>query len=110
MGPPLEVGPAFSCRVVVELLPHPNQPTNKKCVMSGKGCASVLIPARVVQALQLHFDQMAATSGPKSAGFPPLHDVLVSNRDGMYSLQKRQSQKVVASNQHDTILPQEWTY
>ncbi|XP_020224498.1 uncharacterized protein LOC109806486 isoform X1 [Cajanus cajan] len=84
----------------------PSESTNKQ----GKGCASVLIPARVVQALQLHFDQMAATSGPKSAGFPPLHDVLVSNRDGMYSLQKRQSQKVVASNQHDTILPQEWTY
>ncbi|KAL2332160.1 hypothetical protein Fmac_019741 [Flemingia macrophylla] len=85
----------------------PSESTNKQ----GKGCATVLIPARVVQALQLHFDQMAATSsGPKSAGFPPLHDVLVSNRDGMYSLQKRQSKKAPASIQHDTILPQEWTY
>ncbi|CAL0334108.1 unnamed protein product [Lupinus luteus] len=39
----------------------------------GKGCSTVVIPARVVQALQLHFDQMAATPGPKVAGYPPLH-------------------------------------
>lgn len=39
-----------------------------------KGCPTVLIPARVVQALQLHFDQIAATSGPtKPAGFPALN-------------------------------------
>ncbi|XP_019454097.1 PREDICTED: uncharacterized protein LOC109355404 isoform X2 [Lupinus angustifolius] len=74
----------------------------------GKGCSTVLIPARVVQALQLHFDQMAATPGPKVAGFPPLHDVIVSNRDGMYSLQS--SQSVKANNQNEMILPQEWTY
>ncbi|XP_057731787.1 uncharacterized protein LOC130946908 [Arachis stenosperma] len=75
----------------------------------GKGCSTVLIPARVVQALQQHFDQMAATAGPKAAAFPPLHDVLVNtNRDGMYSLEKRQSRK--APIQNDMILPQEWTY
>ncbi|KAG4948103.1 hypothetical protein AAZX31_15G034000 [Glycine max] len=84
----------------------PSDSTNKQ----GKGCSTVLIPARVVQALQLHFDQMAATSGPKAGGFPPLHDVLVSNRDGMYSLQKPRSQNAPASIQNDTILPQEWTY
>lgn len=84
----------------------PSESTNKQ----GKGCSTVLIPARVVQALQLHFDQMAATSGPKAGGFPPLHDVLVSNRDGMYSLQKRQSRNSPASIQNDMILPQEWTY
>lgn len=43
------------------------------CNVSGKGCSTVLIPARVVQALQLHFDQMAATSGPKPGAFHPLH-------------------------------------
>ncbi|KAF1885225.1 hypothetical protein Lal_00029114 [Lupinus albus] len=74
----------------------------------GKGCSTVLIPARVVQALQLHFDQMAATPGPKVVGYPPLHDVIVSNRDGMYSLQSRQSVK--AKNQNEMTLPQEWTY
>ncbi|XP_027343629.1 uncharacterized protein LOC113856142 [Abrus precatorius] len=84
----------------------PSESPNKQ----GKGCSTVLIPARVVQALQLHFDQMASTSGPKAGGFPPLHDVLVSNRDGMYSLQKRESMKAPASIQNDMILPQEWTY
>ncbi|KAK4254910.1 hypothetical protein QN277_007986 [Acacia crassicarpa] len=75
------------------------------------GCATVLIPARVVQALQLHFDQMAATSGPKASGFPPLEEVLVNNKDGMYSLQKRQSRKEEPANmQTETRLPQEWTY
>ncbi|GAU44721.1 hypothetical protein TSUD_88050, partial [Trifolium subterraneum] len=78
---------------------------------TGKGCSTVLIPERVVQALQLHFDQMAATSGPKPRVFPPLHDVLVStNRDGMYSLQKRQSRKNQTHAQNDMILPGEWTY
>lgn len=76
----------------------------------GKGCSTVLIPERVVQALQLHFDQIAATSGPKPRGFPPLHDVLVSNRNGMYSLQKRQSRKKPTHVQNEMILPREWTY
>ncbi|OIV99407.1 hypothetical protein TanjilG_17217 [Lupinus angustifolius] len=39
----------------------------------GKGCSTVLIPSRVVHALQLHFEQMASMSRPKHAGFPPLH-------------------------------------
>lgn len=76
----------------------------------GKGCSAVLIPDRVVQALQLHFDQIAATSGPKAACFPPLHDVLVGYRHGMYSLQKRQSRKSMANIQNEMILPREWTY
>lgn len=77
----------------------------------GKGCSNVLIPERVVQALQLHFDQIAATSGPKPRVLPPLHDVLVStNRDGMYSLQKRQSRKKQTQIQNEMILPREWTY
>ncbi|KAK6646097.1 hypothetical protein PHAVU_L008643 [Phaseolus vulgaris] len=87
--------------------PTPSEPTNNK---QGKGCSTVLIPARVVQALQLHFDQMAATSGPKPGAFHPLHDVVVSNRDGMYSLQNQQSPKAAASIQNETILPQEWAY
>ncbi|KAI4322104.1 hypothetical protein L6164_021824 [Bauhinia variegata] len=79
-------------------------------------CSSVLIPARVVQALQQHFDQMAATRGPKGVNFPTLHDVVVSGRDGMYSLKKIESGKAAAAGagnmQNDTnlVLPQEWTY
>ncbi|QCE09190.1 uncharacterized protein LOC114183545 [Vigna unguiculata] len=87
--------------------PTPSESTNKQ----GKGCSTVLIPARVLQALQLHFDQMAATSGPKAGAFHPLHDVVVSDRDGMYSLQNHeQSQKAATSIQNETILPQEWAY
>jgi len=38
-------------------------------------------------------------------------DVLVStNRDGMYSLQKRQSRKKQTQIQNEMILPREWTY
>ncbi|KAJ1412348.1 hypothetical protein SESBI_20466 [Sesbania bispinosa] len=83
-----------------------SESTNKQ----GKGCSTVLIPARVVQALQLHFEKTAAMSGPKVVGFPPLHDVLVSNMDGMYSLQKGQSMKASPDVQNEMILPQEWTY
>lgn len=42
----------------------------------GKGCSTVLIPARVVQALQQHFDKTAAGE-PKVAGFPPLRGTLL---------------------------------
>ncbi|KAK7262510.1 hypothetical protein RJT34_30084 [Clitoria ternatea] len=84
----------------------PSEPPRRR----GKGCATVLIPARVVQALQLHFDQLSVASGPKVGAFPPLHDVLVSNRDGMYSIQKRQSRKKPTHIQNEMILPQEWTY
>ncbi|XP_027911292.1 uncharacterized protein LOC114170024 isoform X1 [Vigna unguiculata] len=77
----------------------------------GKGSTTVLIPARVVQALQVHFDQMAATCGPtKPHGFPPLQDVLVSTSDGMYSLQNTQSRNQQSHMQNEMLLPQEWTY
>ncbi|KAJ1406925.1 hypothetical protein SESBI_24739 [Sesbania bispinosa] len=39
-----------------------------------------------------------------------LMDVLVSNMDGMYSLQKSQSMKASPDVQNEMILPQEWTY
>ena len=35
---------------------------------------------------------------------------MVSNRDGMYSLQKRQSRKAPPNVHNEMILPQEWTY
>ncbi|KAK7261520.1 hypothetical protein RIF29_27834 [Crotalaria pallida] len=89
---------------------NPSPPPETTIKKQGKGCATVLIPSRVVQALQLHFDQMSATSGTKAGAFPPLHDVLVSNRDGMYSLQKQQSQEAPENMQNEMLLPQEWTY
>ncbi|CAL0322137.1 unnamed protein product [Lupinus luteus] len=86
----------------------PSQSTTKK---QGKGCATVLIPSRVVQALQLHFHQMSTTSGSKSGAFPPLHEVVVNDMGGIYSLQTQQSEEVPENiMQNETILPQEWTY
>ncbi|CAL5200132.1 unnamed protein product [Lathyrus oleraceus] len=85
----------------------PSESTKKK----GKGCSTVLIPARVVQALQQHFDKTAAVSGgPKVVGFPPLRDLVVSDKEGMYSLENQQSTKAPKDVQDDMILPQEWTY
>ncbi|CAK8536058.1 unnamed protein product [Lathyrus sativus] len=85
----------------------PPESTKKK----GKGCSTVLIPARVVQALQQHFDKTAAISGgPKVVGFPPLRDLVVSDKEGMYSLENQQSTKAPKDVQDDMILPQEWTY
>jgi len=43
-------------------------------ILLGKGCSTVLIPARVVQALQLHFDKTA----PKVVGVPPLRGTILN--------------------------------
>lgn len=70
------------------------------------GCSTVFIPARVVQALQLHFDQMGAPSRTNACGFP-----LQNGGNGSNTKQiKRQSRKVPAMSQREMGLPQEWTY
>ncbi|KAE8039152.1 hypothetical protein FH972_011590 [Carpinus fangiana] len=79
------------------------------------GCSTVYIPARVAQALKLHFDQIGARSRPSNipAGGSPLpHGRLMMGRSngGLNSKQKRQSRTVPAMNCHEMGLPQEWTY
>ncbi|XP_021278037.1 serine/threonine-protein kinase pakD [Herrania umbratica] len=74
-----------------------------------QGCATVLIPARVLQALKLHFEKTGVPSRFNS-GFPLEHDASVSGRNSMYSQQKRQPRTVPALNHQDVGLPQEWTY
>lgn len=69
----------------------PSESTKKK----GKGCSTVLIPARVVQALQLHFDKTA----PKVVGVPPLRDLVLNHREGMFSLENHQSTKAATDVQ-----------
>ncbi|GMI92184.1 hypothetical protein like AT5G59050 [Hibiscus trionum] len=74
-----------------------------------QGCATVLIPARVVQALKLHFEK----TGSNSSGFPLQHDVCASgrnNNNNMHPLHKGQSKAVPAMNLQEMSLPQEWTY
>ncbi|XP_022753815.1 uncharacterized protein LOC111302142 [Durio zibethinus] len=74
-----------------------------------QGCATVLIPARVVQALKLHFEKTGVPSR-FSNGFPLEHDASASGRNRMYSQQNRQSRTVPAMNHQEIGLPQEWTY
>ncbi|KAF2311941.1 hypothetical protein GH714_027502 [Hevea brasiliensis] len=58
------------------------------CESSKKqGCSTVLIPARVVQALKLHFDKMGTESISNKPTFPVQHDA--SMGDVMYGLHSR---------------------
>ncbi|KAG5238288.1 forkhead box protein [Salix suchowensis] len=77
------------------------------------GCSTVLIPARVVQALKLHFDKMGVAAGSNGAIFPIQQDA--SSGEVRYGLQlqqmKSQSPTMPAINCHQgTGLPQEWPY
>ncbi|XP_015575494.1 uncharacterized protein LOC8279810 [Ricinus communis] len=79
------------------------------------GCSTVLIPARVVQALKLHFDKMGIESRPNGASFPvqlQQHDgVMVDVRYGLQMKKRNQSKDVQSMNNHQEMgLPQEWTY
>ncbi|KAK3206382.1 hypothetical protein Dsin_020428 [Dipteronia sinensis] len=82
-----------------------------------QGCATVLIPARVVQALKQHFDKVGGGgSGGVPSGFngrrstfPLQHDANVAGgrKNSLYKQQQQQSQSM---NKQEMGLPQEWTY
>ncbi|KAJ6984513.1 uncharacterized protein [Populus alba] len=78
------------------------------------GCSTVLIPARVVQALKLHFDKMGVASRSNGAILPIQQDA--SSGDVRCGLQqppqkKSQTPATPAVNSHQgTGLPQEWPY
>ncbi|CAL5334076.1 unnamed protein product [Camellia sinensis] len=82
------------------------------------GCSTVLIPARVMQALQLHFEDMNARSKSNGRGgfisYPLQHDIVMAPSNSDIHLQpKQQSQPRTggpAVNHHETVLPKEWTY
>ncbi|CAK7331392.1 unnamed protein product [Dovyalis caffra] len=82
------------------------------CVQLTTCCSTVFIPARVVQALKMHFDKMRVESRSNDAIFPIQHDDLSGDvRYGPQSQQKSQSPPLPAINCHQgTGLPQEWTY
>lgn len=73
------------------------------------GCSTVLIPARVMQALQLHFEDMNARSKSNGSGgftsYPLQHDVIMEP-----SSSEPSRTGDPAGNHHETILPKEWTY
>lgn len=77
------------------------------------GCSTVLIPARVVQALKLHFDKMGVASRSNGAILPIQHDALSGDVRCGLQLPQRMSQSpaMPAINSHQgTGLPQEWPY
>ncbi|KAK8582280.1 hypothetical protein V6N13_145265 [Hibiscus sabdariffa] len=76
-----------------------------------QGSATVLIPARVVQALKLHFEKTGVPTRPNSSCFPLRHDACVSGwNNSMHSRHKGQSKTVPAMNLQEMSIPQEWTY
>ncbi|KAM7256972.1 hypothetical protein ACFE04_012713 [Oxalis oulophora] len=85
----------------------PRGADNSSVSRKKSGCSTVLIPARVLQALELHFDKVDSTSRSNSPSFPLHRDPLIGGRNNMYVQQEAQ---MPASNHQDIGLPQEWTY
>ncbi|KAA3456763.1 forkhead box protein P2-like [Gossypium australe] len=86
-------------------LPRGTTPGNSR---KKQGCPTVLIPARVVQALKLHFEKTGVPSRFNSNAFYPLNAAASMSRP-----QKGRSEEAVpATNHHhqEMNLPQEWTY
>ncbi|KAJ8484769.1 hypothetical protein OPV22_017254 [Ensete ventricosum] len=82
------------------------------------GCSTVLVPDRVVQALNLNLEEFAAQ--PRfPGGFVLSHDALVGRSSAGLSHQRRKHNltasptpdaAVATAATHDIGLPQEWTY
>ncbi|KAG5239905.1 G-box-binding factor [Salix suchowensis] len=88
-----------------------NPPEPKK---KNGGCSTVLLPARVVQALNLNFDDMdiKGLTQPRlnsNAAFPSDYDALMIRRNALVAQQKRSLRQESVLN-HEIRLPQEWTY
>ncbi|XP_030504451.2 uncharacterized protein LOC115719515 [Cannabis sativa] len=80
-----------------------------------KGCSPVLIPAKVMQALKVHFDRMDNMSGQNTTDFFSVqqHDIIINNskKNGKNSQKKGQySRTAQAMHQNEIGLPQDWTY
>ncbi|RVX13612.1 hypothetical protein CK203_010052 [Vitis vinifera] len=74
------------------------------------GCSTVLLPARVVQALNLNFEDMGSHSQPHfNGGVAPDYEALMARRNALISQQKRNLRPEGTMN-HEIRLPQEWTY
>ncbi|GLU11520.1 hypothetical protein SLE2022_282590 [Rubroshorea leprosula] len=75
-----------------------------------QGSPTVLIPARVVQALKLHFEKMGVP--PRLNTEFPLQqqDAHVGGSNSISSQQKRHLRTGPAINHQDLGLPQEWSY
>ncbi|XP_010264108.1 PREDICTED: uncharacterized protein LOC104602196 [Nelumbo nucifera] len=71
-------------------------------------CSTVLLPARVVHALKLNFDDMGAR--PRIHGvFAATENDLVTARSNASLSQQKRSYRSQGSMNHDIRLPQDWT-
>ncbi|KAI7754335.1 hypothetical protein M8C21_009077 [Ambrosia artemisiifolia] len=81
----------------------PTEPTKKR------GCSTVLLPDRVVQALNLNLETMEAESKVQSR----CNDAEIMYRQGVMMAQNRRNihrQQPTMNNGAELRLPQEWTY
>lgn len=83
------------------------------------GCSTVLLPARVVQALKLDLDEINNGVNHNSqsrfgSGFVTDHEVLVARRNALLNQQRRSMKADGAATMvglgHDIRLPSDWTY
>ncbi|OMO94359.1 hypothetical protein CCACVL1_06043 [Corchorus capsularis] len=83
---------------------NPPEPRKKS------GCSTVLLPAKVVQALNLNFDDSNNHVQPHfNASFASNYDALVARRNAVLT-QARRSYRQEGGLNHEIRLPQEWTY
>ncbi|GKV10080.1 hypothetical protein SLEP1_g21499 [Rubroshorea leprosula] len=73
------------------------------------GCSTVLLPAKVVQALNLNLDEIGAQ--PRfNGGYTPDIDVAPRLRNGNVFSNQRRNFRPQQGMTHELRLPQEWTY
>ncbi|KAJ0101833.1 hypothetical protein Patl1_06488 [Pistacia atlantica] len=88
-----------------------NPPDSRK----KSGCSTVLVPAKVVQALNLSFDEINGNNAHAqhrfNTAFGPHYDALMARRTALLTLQKQRGLRPEAAPlNHEIHLPQEWTY
>lgn len=73
-------------------------------------CPTVIVPAKVVQALNLNFDDMSGHAQPRfNTGLATDHDAVVARANALL-MQQRRSLRPEGALNHEIRLPQEWTY
>ncbi|KAG5053009.1 hypothetical protein HKD37_02G005642 [Glycine soja] len=76
------------------------------------GCAApVLVPAKVIHALNLNIDELNAAGQPRfSSAFGVDYDALLARRNALLLQQKLSMRREEAASYEALRLPQEWTY
>ncbi|KAF5453618.1 hypothetical protein F2P56_028511 [Juglans regia] len=75
------------------------------------GCPTVIVPAKVVQALNLNFDDISGHAQPRfNPGFTFDHDCIKSRANALILSQQRRSLGPEGSLNHEIRLPRDWTY